>query len=205
MKRCALLFVLLGGCQTYGAFNQPDTLPAGGIRLGFSGQYDQFRASDERITSPDFVPSLGLGLTDATELDLLIGGAVAEARIKHALFTPGTFALAAEGGLGFFTAYSSHSTAFYAPLSLVAGVRPSDDVDVFLGPTAWAAAGLDPPMQEAGFNRGTFGLLAGGVAGVSLTSPSFVFCPQLEVLTPVLSGTQGYVLQVSLGVGARVR
>jgi len=204
MRRLALLALLLSGCQTYGAFNQPDTLPAGGIRLGVSAQYDQFRVSDERITSPDLLASLGVGLTDATELDLLLGGSTAEARVKRQL-VKGTFMLAAEGGVGFFTAYAPHSTALYAPVSLVAGVRPSDDMDFFLGPTAWAAVGLDSPMQEAGFNRGTFGLLAGGVAGVALSTSSFVFCPQAELLTPVGTGASGTVFQVSFGMGATLR
>ena len=38
---------------------------------------------------------------------------------------------------------------------------------VFLGPQAWGAVAVDTPGRGAGFNRGTFGLLGGGVGGLA--------------------------------------
>jgi hypothetical protein len=167
--------------------------------------YDAFHVSDERINAVDFAAAAGFGLTDRTELDLLLSTSTLEARFKYALVSPGTFALAAEGGAGFFTAYSVGTSTFYAPVSLVAGLRPSDDVTFFLGPQLHGAIGVDPPTIGAGFNRGSFGLLGGGVAGLDLSSASFEFCPQLVVLAPLATGATGTVVQLSFGLALRTR
>ena len=206
MRRSLLaLLVLATGCQTYGAFSQPTTLGKGHVRLGAMAASDTFRVSDERFTTPDLGISADFGLSDRTELDLLLTGTSLDGRVKQALVTPGVFALALETGLGLFTAYSAHTTAVYVPLALVAGVQPTHGVVLFAGPELWGGLGLDNPTQGAGFNRSTWGLMAGGVAGLALEDPRFTFCPQVTVLTPIATGARGTVVSISFGFGTQVR
>jgi hypothetical protein len=200
---CAALAIC--GCQTYGAFSEPTTLPKGRVRLGVAVASDTFRASDERFSSPDLEIDTSVGVSDRTELDFLLTGTSLDFRVKQALVAPGVFALALSTGLGIFTAYSAHSTAVYVPLQLVAGVQPTPGVVFFAGPSVWGGLGLDFPTVGAGFNRGTWGLMAGGVAGLALEDPRFTFCPQVTVLTPIATGASGSVIQVSFGLGTQVR
>lgn len=205
MRRLAALLLLLGGCQSFGAFSEPTTLPRGTVRVGVSGNYDAFQASDERIKAADLAAVTDVGLSDSAELDLLLSVSTAEARLKVQLAKTEHFAAAGSLGAGFFTAYTENTTQVYLPAQLVFGLRPSPDVTLFAGPSAWAAAGLSGDTRAAGFNRGGFGLLGGGVAGVALDSPSFIFCPQVTMMTPLSTGASGTVTQVSFGFATQVR
>lgn len=206
MRRLAALAALaLAGCQSFGAFSQPTTLPAGTVRVGVVSQYDAFKVSDERIEAMDFALTGDIGLSEGTELDLLLSVSTLEARLKQSFVQTEHFALAGILGAGAFTAYESDTSALYVPAQLVLGVRPVHDVVFFAGPSAWGAMGLSSSTRGAGFDRGSFGLLGGGVAGIGFESPALTFCPQVTVMTPLGSSATGTVTQVSFGFGTQLR
>jgi hypothetical protein len=204
MRRLALCALLLCGCQSFGAFSQPTTLPKGAARLSTVIAYDRYQVSGERLRAGDVGLAVGLGLSDRTEFDALYTAGVTEAQLKQALIRRPHVALAVKGGLGFFSNYRAGTSAFYLPASLVGGVRPSDEVSLFAGPQAWGAVGLSDETFGAGFHHSRFGLLVGGVAGFALESPRFTFVPQVNVMTPVGSGASGTVVQFVFGIGTRV-
>lgn len=204
-KLWTLLLLLAGGCQSFGAWSQPTTLPQGAARLGLVAQVDRYQVSDERLRAGDLGLTLGYGLSDRLEFDALYTPGVSEVQLKWALRQGPRLALALKGGAGFFSNYRAGNSAGYVPAALVAGVRFWPDVCLFAGPQAWGAVGLTDPTLGAGFDRGRFGLLAGGVAGLALESPRFSFVPQLNVMTPLATGARGTVVQFVFAMGTRLR
>lgn len=205
MRKLALLLLALAGCQSFGAFSQPTTLPAHAVRLGANVQYDAFKVSDERIKTTDVAATADIGLSDSAELDLLLSVSTLEARLKYAFAKTDHFAAAGIVGAGLFTAYADQSSAAYVPAQLVVGYRPASDMVLFAGPSAWGALGFDSDTRGAGFNRGQAGLLGGGVAGAAFESPGFTFCPQVTVMAPLATGASGTVVQVGFGFGTQIR
>lgn len=205
MKRLLLAAWLLSGCQAFGAFSQPTTLPQGGARLSVVLADDHYRVSDERLHAGDVGLAIQYGLADRTEFDALYTAGVSEVQLKRALVVGEHAALALKGGLGFFSNYRAGTSSFYAPLALVGGLRAGGEVTVFGGPSVDGAVGLSDATFGAGFHHSRFGLLAGGVAGFALESPRFTFVPQVNVLTPVGTGASGTVVQFVFGVGTRLR
>ena len=197
--------VAVSGCQSFGAFSQPRTLPAGEVRLGASMTYHDFQVTGERQQVADFNLACQVGVTDRTELDLLAYSGGADARVKHNFLGDGSFDLSLSSGVGLFSAFQNQESSAYIPLDLVGGYRVADDISIFVGPKLYGAVALSTPGLGAGFNGTDFGALAGGVLGVAMESKHLTFVPQVTYMAPLIAGTQGQVIQFVLGVGTNIR
>jgi hypothetical protein len=204
--RLYTLVVALGAsaCQSFGVFSAPRTVKEGEVRLGAALTYHDFEVTGERQKTADVQVACQIGVAERGELDLLayVGGG--DVRFKHNFLGDGLWDLSLSGGGGLFTTTRSNETSLYAPVDLVGGFHLTDDISVFAGPKLYAAVAVQSPGVGAGFNETPLGLLGGGVAGIAMESRGFTFIPQITWMTPLVSGAQGQVVQVVVGVGTNV-
>jgi hypothetical protein len=206
MRRGLLLVgaLLASGCQTYGAMSSPNTLKAGDVRVAVIGSYHRFQVTDERLTAFDPQLALQYGVSDSTELDFLVLSLGADFRLKEKLIDHGRLVVSADVGAGIFSAAQANTTQLYLPLDLLAGVRLAPDITPFVGGRLQGQLSLDSPGRGAGFNQGVLGAMGGGVVGVALESKALTFIPQINVMTPLMPGTSGVAVEVSLGLGTTI-
>ena len=204
MKRAwPVLALCAAGCQTLGPMATPHTLPQGDWRLSAAPAYHDYQVTDEYVRALDLQLQGAYGITDDTELDVLLDSGGGDVRFKHALLSPGRFSLAVTAGLGFFTSFNTGTSALYLPVDLVGGLSLAPDVTVFLGPRAQGgiAATSEGQAVGLGFNDSLLGAWAGGVAGLAFEGSRLTVVPQISAVRPVVAGAGGWAVELSVGFG----